>query len=107
MEGVEEGACVPVARVKVGHTDEVLRLALDFYSIGVTVASHVPWQRSTTYMMAAGIDVVNLCHHRIRLPVRYDPEAGLKAGCPSCDGTFGLGRFNPLWMGWKRVKAPV
>ncbi len=103
MEGVEEGACVPVARVKVGHTDQVLRLALDFYSVGVTVASHVPWQRSTTYMMAAGIDVVNLCHHRIRLPVRYDPEAGLKAGCPSCDGTFGLGRFNPLWMVWKRV----
>ncbi len=103
MEGVEEGACVPVARVKVGHTDAVLRLALDFYSVGVTVASHVPWLRSTTYMMAAGIDVVDLCHHRIRLPVRYDPEAGARVGCPTCDGTFGLGRFNPLWMVWKRV----
>ena len=103
MEGVEEGACVPVARVKVGHTDTVLRLALDFYSVGVSVSSHVPWERSTTYMMAAGIDVVDLCHHRIRLPVRYDPEAGFRAGCPTCDGTFGLGRFNPLWMVWKRV----
>ena len=103
MEGVEEGACVPVARVKVGHTDTVLRLALDFYSVGVAVSSHVPWLRSTTYMMAAGIDVVDLCHHRIRLPVRYDPEAGARAGCPSCDGTFGLGRFNPLWMVWNRV----
>lgn len=103
MEGSEEATDVPVARIKVGHADETLRLVLDFYAVGVTVSSHVPWMRSTTYMTAAGIDVVDLCHRRIRLPVRYDPEAAAAAGCPTCHGTFGLGRFNPLWMAWKRV----
>ncbi len=103
MEGGEEGAEVPVARIKVGHTDATLRLALDFSGVGVTVSSYVPWIRSTSYMMASGIDVIELCHRRIRLPVRYDPDAAFLAGCPTCDGTFGLGRFNPLWMVWKRV----
>lgn len=103
MEGAEEGAEVPVARIKVGYTDETLRLALDFYSVGVTVSSHVPWMRSITYMAASGIDVVEMCHRRIRIPVRYDPEAAVLAGCPTCDGTLGLGRFNPLWMAWKSV----
>ncbi len=103
LEGSEEGSEVPVARIKVGYTDETLRLALDFYSVGVAVSSRVPWLRSSTYMAASGIDVVEMCHRRIRLPVRYDPEAAGLAGCPSCDGTFGLGRFNPLWMAWKSV----
>lgn len=105
MESTAEGVEVSVARVKVGHPDKYLRLALDLNSVGVTISSYTPWVWSDTYAMTGGggIDVIELCRKRIRVPVSYDPRAAADLGCPSCDGTLGLGRFNPLWMAWKKA----
>ncbi len=96
MEGRFLPDDIHVVRLIVGSTGNIKRFALDFSSRYVRIRKPLP--SSTHSHTAGGTDVIHVGYRRLRLPMRLDPEAPARLGCPTCDGTLGVGAGSPLWL---------
>ncbi len=102
-----EGKYLPeeklVASVVVGTPGKSLRLALDFTDRFIRISRLF---LSITYQPSRddrGTDVVHIGGKRLRLNILWDSEAAAKCGCPTCDGTLGVGSSSSLWIIWRSV----
>lgn len=96
MEGQYLPEDIHVVRLVVGTPGRTMRFALDFSDRFMRIAR--PLTSATFSHTAGGTDVVHVGRRRLRLPLRVDPEAAERLGCPTCDGTLGVGSASPLWL---------